>query len=122
MFCLMIWRTCFLLYEIADTPYISFLSLPSLPGSSIYHRTLKPTSKVLMDSKLGQELDELLSKYPQLVADYIPVDRIGEGTFSTVYKAIDVRYYESEENERWDRYSLNDDEQDEAPNQVSEVE
>lgn len=39
------------------------------------------------------DIEDMLSAHPGLSEDYIPVALIGEGTFSTVYKAIDVRHW-----------------------------
>lgn len=56
-----------------------------------------------MDLRLVQELEGFLKEFPSLAQSYIPVDRIGEGTFSTVYKAIDCKYY-AMNNSNWAHY------------------
>ena len=42
------------------------------------------------------DLERFILHFPDLTERYIPVQIIGEGTFSTVYKAIDVRHYEAD--------------------------
>lgn len=46
------------------------------------------------------ELDFFINNFPKLSSLYIPVGIIGEGTFSTVYKAIDVEHYKKD-NSAW---------------------
>ena len=51
---------------------------------------------------------ELFCKaFPGLTNSFIPVSIIGEGTFSTVYKAIDVQHYRKQ-NQDWIDFSLQD--------------
>jgi hypothetical protein len=40
--------------------------------------------------EIKDEIEELLEKMPELAKDYALVDRLGTGTFSSVYKAIDL--------------------------------
>jgi hypothetical protein len=40
--------------------------------------------------EIKDEIEELLEKMPELANDYALVDRLGTGTFSSVYKAIDL--------------------------------
>ena len=46
------------------------------------------------------DLERFITNFPGLTERYIPVQIIGEGTFSTVYKAIDVRHYDAD-NSAW---------------------
>ena len=54
-----------------------------------------------------KDVEELIEKFPNLTDTFIPIERIGEGTFSVVYKAIDVRHHQSD-NSSWINYSLQD--------------
>jgi len=42
--------------------------------------------------EIVHEIDSLYDSVPELKGDYKLVDRLGTGTFSSVYKAIDLRY------------------------------
>lgn len=53
------------------------------------------------------EVEGFLEAYPELTKDYIPIAVIGEGTFSTVFKAIDVNYY-TRDNSAWQVFSRQD--------------
>lgn len=57
---------------------------------------LKPMINTLVDLALIEELDTFIRGFPGLSEQYLPISKIGEGTFSTVYKAIDISH---------DRYS-----------------
>lgn len=57
-------------------------------------------SYVTEDPDLLGEMKELERSFKNLSDDYLLVDKIGEGTFSSVYKAIDL-HYQDHENE-WD--------------------
>lgn len=54
-----------------------------------------------------KDVEELIDKFPGLTDSFIPIERIGEGTFSVVYKAIDVRHHQCD-NSSWISYSLQD--------------
>lgn len=47
------------------------------------------------------EIKELMESVPQLQEDYKIVDRLGTGTFSSVYKAIDLYYHTKWDNTPW---------------------
>jgi cell division control protein 7 len=47
-------------------------------------------------AEIEQEIAELEEAVPELTEDYRIVDRLGTGTFSSVYKAVDINY------EQWD--------------------
>lgn len=70
----------------------------SLPDSKGYRRRQK--EKEYEDSK--DEIDEFYKSFEGLAEKYKLLEKIGEGTFSSVYKAIDLRHdqYENE----WDYY------------------
>ena len=46
--------------------------------------------------EIVKEIEEFLLSIPHIEGDYKVIDRLGTGTFSSVYKAIDLRY------EEWD--------------------
>lgn len=50
---------------------------------------LKPTEE---REEIEEEIAELEEVVPQLTEDYKIVDRLGTGTFSSVYKALDISY------------------------------
>ncbi|KAI0787241.1 kinase-like domain-containing protein, partial [Irpex lacteus] len=47
------------------------------------------------------EIEDLERAVPQLSSDYDIVDRLGTGTFSSVYKAIDLSYHTKWDNSAW---------------------
>ncbi|KAI0089224.1 kinase-like domain-containing protein [Irpex rosettiformis] len=47
------------------------------------------------------EIEDLERAVPQLNSDYEIVDRLGTGTFSSVYKAIDLAYHTKWDNHAW---------------------
>ncbi|PFH50169.1 hypothetical protein AMATHDRAFT_145837 [Amanita thiersii Skay4041] len=51
--------------------------------------------------EIEAEIDDLEHAVPQLAEDYKVVDRLGTGTFSSVYKAIDLWYHEKWYNAPW---------------------
>lgn len=55
-----------------------------------------------------QDVESFCRQFPNLTRSFIPVSIIGEGTFSTVYKAIDVNYYRRD-NREWHAASNQDD-------------
>ncbi|KAJ1919461.1 Cell division control protein 7 [Mycoemilia scoparia] len=50
---------------------------------------------------IQEEIDELYQTFPSISCHYKLVGKIGEGTFSTVYKAVDLMH-ESYENSSWE--------------------
>lgn len=54
-----------------------------------------------------KDIEEFVEHFPHLTEKYIPVERIGEGSFSVVYKAIDVRHHYCN-NSSWINFSLQD--------------
>ncbi|KAG6809579.1 hypothetical protein H0H92_015701 [Tricholoma furcatifolium] len=60
--------------------------------------SLKPRSEQL---DILQEIAELEQKVPELVEDYKIIDRLGTGTFSSVYKAVDLFYHNKWYNDPW---------------------
>ena len=59
---------------------------------------LKPPDE---QEQIGEEISELEEVVPQLREDYKIVDRLGTGTFSSVYKAIDLWYHTKWYNTPW---------------------
>lgn len=51
--------------------------------------------------EIEEEIAELERAVPQLEGDYKLVDRLGTGTFSSVYKAIDLGYHDKWDNAPW---------------------
>ncbi|KAI0832794.1 kinase-like protein [Trametes gibbosa] len=62
---------------------------------SIY---LKPRDEQL---EIEEEILDLETAVPQLTEDYKIIDRLGTGTFSAVYKAIDLGYHTKWDNAEW---------------------
>ena len=54
-----------------------------------------------------KDIEQFQSKFPMLCKSYIPTSIIGEGTFSTVYKAIDVKHFDTN-NQKWIEWSRQD--------------
>lgn len=52
-------------------------------------------------AEIEEEIIDLEAAVPALVEDYKIVDRLGTGTFSAVYKAIDLGYHEKWDNSEW---------------------
>lgn len=71
---------------------------------SIY---LKPPEE---RSNIRQEIDDLKALIPDIENDYKIVDRLGTGTFSSVYKAVDLGHYGKWDNSSWqpNRYGKDD--------------
>ncbi|KAH7930636.1 kinase-like protein [Leucogyrophana mollusca] len=59
---------------------------------------LKPPEE---QHEIEQEIAALKLAVPQLAEDYTIVDRLGTGTFSSVYKAIDLWYHDKWDNSPW---------------------
>lgn len=51
--------------------------------------------------EIEEEIADLEATVPQLAPDYKIVDRLGTGTFSSVYKAIDLGYHDKWDNTPW---------------------
>ncbi|KZT70349.1 kinase-like protein [Daedalea quercina L-15889] len=54
--------------------------------------------------EIEEEIADLETTVPQLTPDYKIVDRLGTGTFSSVYKAIDLGYHDRWDNAPWQGY------------------
>lgn len=54
--------------------------------------------------EIEEEIADLEATVPQLTPDYKIVDRLGTGTFSSVYKAIDLEYHDRWDNTPWQGY------------------
>ncbi|KZT36685.1 kinase-like protein [Sistotremastrum suecicum HHB10207 ss-3] len=50
--------------------------------------------------QIEEEIEDLLETVPQLAEDYRILDQLGTGTFSSVYKAIDLKYQQMD-NSPW---------------------
>ncbi|KAL4081511.1 kinase-like domain-containing protein [Scleroderma yunnanense] len=64
---------------------------------------LKPPEE---QQEIQLEVANLLAAVPQLSEDYKIVDRLGTGTFSSVYKAIDLWYHTKWDNTPWHGHHL----------------
>ncbi|KAG6868010.1 hypothetical protein C0993_008444 [Termitomyces sp. T159_Od127] len=51
--------------------------------------------------EIMEEIADLENRMPQLGQDYKIVDRLGTGTFSSVYKALDLGYHTKWDNDPW---------------------
>lgn len=51
--------------------------------------------------EIEEEIADLEAAVPQLSPDYKLIDRLGNGTFSSVYKAIDLGYHNKWDNSPW---------------------
>ncbi|KZT06535.1 kinase-like protein [Laetiporus sulphureus 93-53] len=71
-----------------------------IPAYTDEERTifLKPRSE---RHEIEQEIADLEAAVPQLIPDYKIVDRLGTGTFSSVYKAVDLGYHTKWDNTPW---------------------
>lgn len=52
-------------------------------------------------AEIEEEIVDLEAAVPALMEDYKIVDRLGTGTFSAVYKAIDLGYHDKWDNSEW---------------------
>ncbi|RPD80748.1 kinase-like protein [Lentinus tigrinus ALCF2SS1-7] len=52
-------------------------------------------------AEIEEEIVDLENAVPQLIEDYKIIDRLGTGTFSAVYKAIDLGYHDKWDNTEW---------------------
>ena len=73
--------------------------LSSLPSSPVSSRPPSPTESLSArpqeeQEEVIQEISHLNAAIPFLAENYQVIDRLGTGTFSSVYKAIDLRYDE----------------------------
>ncbi|KAF5387874.1 hypothetical protein D9615_000835 [Tricholomella constricta] len=59
---------------------------------------LKPAEE---REEIEEEMADLAKKVPQLSTDYKLIDRLGTGTFSSVYKALDLGYHDKWDNGPW---------------------
>jgi cell division control protein 7 len=53
------------------------------------------------------QIDKFIREFPGIETRYLPISKIGEGTFSTVYKAIDLKF-DLYKNDEWLVNSLQD--------------
>lgn len=83
-----------------SSPFSSPLTpLSSLPSSPVSSRPASPTESLSArpqeeQEEIIQEISHLNAAIPFLAENYQVIDRLGTGTFSSVYKAIDLRYDE----------------------------
>lgn len=59
---------------------------------------LKPPEE---QEEIAEEIADLQENVPELVFNYKVIDRLGTGTFSSVYKAIDLHYHTKWDNTAW---------------------
>jgi cell division control protein 7 len=83
-----------------SSPFSSPLTpLSSLPSSPVSSRPASPIESLSArpqeeQEEIIQEISHLNAAIPFLAENYQVIDRLGTGTFSSVYKAIDLRYDE----------------------------
>ena len=83
-----------------SSPFSSPLTpLSSLPSSPVSSRPPSPTESLSArpreeQEEIMHEISHLNAAIPFLAEHYQVIDRLGTGTFSSVYKAIDLRYGE----------------------------
>ncbi|KAJ3048488.1 hypothetical protein HK097_010487 [Rhizophlyctis rosea] len=58
-----------------------------------------------VEAALVEEMLDFYDDFPDLIEEYRLVNKIGEGTFSSVYKAVDINH-NAYDNEAWDRTGL----------------
>jgi cell division control protein 7 len=51
--------------------------------------------------EIEEEIRDLENAMPSITADYKIIDRLGTGTFSSVYKAVDLGYHDKWDNTPW---------------------
>jgi cell division control protein 7 len=51
--------------------------------------------------EIREEIEDLEKAVPSLKEDYRVIDRLGTGTFSSVYKAVDLGYFSKWDNSAW---------------------
>ena len=84
--------------SLSASPFSSPLTpLSSLPSSPVSSRPPSPTESLSgrpqdEQEEIIQEISHLNAAIPFLAENYEVIDRLGTGTFSSVYKAIDLRY------------------------------
>ncbi|KIL70478.1 hypothetical protein M378DRAFT_183937 [Amanita muscaria Koide BX008] len=64
---------------------------------------LKPKDE---QEDIEEEIHDLMTAVPQVAGDYKIIDRLGTGTFSSVYKAIDLGYHDKWDNSPWHGHHL----------------
>ena len=79
-----------------SSPLTPLSSLPSSPVSSRPPSPAESLSARPQDEQeeIALEISHLNAAIPSLAENYEVIDRLGTGTFSSVYKAIDLRYHE----------------------------
>ncbi|KAI9103296.1 kinase-like domain-containing protein [Phlyctochytrium arcticum] len=65
-------------------------------------KVVTPTGHDINDG-IQEELEDFYNVFPNLLENYRLISKIGEGTFSSVYKAYDLNYH-SYNNEQWASY------------------
>ena len=73
---------------------------PDAQGETDEEMTVHLKSQEQRD-EIEEEIADLEDAVPQLTEDYKLVDRLGTGTFSSVYKAIDLGYHRKWDNSPW---------------------
>lgn len=71
-----------------------------------YHEGTDEETTILLKPRdeqheIHEEIAELEAAVPDLTPDYKIIDRLGTGTFSSVYKAIDLGYHDKWDNTVW---------------------
>ena len=79
---------------------------PDLVAEETYYEGTDEENTILLKSReeqheIQEEITELEMAVPHLTPDYKIIDRLGTGTFSSVYKAIDLGYHDKWYNSEW---------------------
>lgn len=78
-----------------DDDCMSVDSLETDEENTINERSAEERREIM------EEIRDLMDSVPQLQEDYRIVDRLGTGTFSSVYKALDLHYHTKWDNTPW---------------------
>ncbi|KAJ4479077.1 kinase-like protein [Lentinula aciculospora] len=92
--------------EIDDPTYEEDIDEEAMPSSASDDDEENSLSRKSPEEQeeIMAEIDDLEEAVPQLSVDYKLLDRLGTGTFSSVYKALDIRYHDKWFNAPWHGY------------------
>jgi cell division control protein 7 len=82
-------------YDDDNDDHMSVESYETDEEDTINERTAEERKEIL------EEINDLMESVPRLQGDYKVVDRLGTGTFSSVYKALDLHYHTKWDNSPW---------------------
>ncbi|KAF7775683.1 hypothetical protein Agabi119p4_4076 [Agaricus bisporus var. burnettii] len=82
-------------YDNDNDDQMSIDSYETDEEATINERTAEERKEII------EEINDLMESVPQLQGDYKILDRLGTGTFSSVYKALDLHYHTKWDNTPW---------------------